>query len=218
MSDKATIPFEPCSSINVCGPTGSGKSFWVFRFLRNIRGMYVDDPPIKVMYCYGVYQPLFDEIEKTVPGTILHAGLPTQKEIEEFADGEHGLIILDDLQHQVLESRDIELLFTQGCHHRRLSVIFITQNLYGQGKSARTIALNCWYLVLFKNIRGTSQIQMLGQQLFPGRSKTLVESFGDATKKCWGYLVLDLSPRAEDEYRLRTNIYPDEDTVIYKSL
>ncbi len=112
----------------------------------------------------------------------------------------------------------MELLFTQGCHHRRLSVIFITQNLYGQGKSARTIALNCWYLVLFKNIRGTSQIQTLGRQLFPGRSKALVESFGDATKESWGYLVVDLSPRAKDEYRLRSKIYPDEDTIIYKSL
>lgn len=31
--------------------------------------------------------------------------------------------------------------------------MFITENIYSQSKSARTIALNCWYMVLLRNIR-----------------------------------------------------------------
>lgn len=95
------------------------------------------------MYFYGVYQDLFEEMERRLPNLTLHQGLPSMPEIEEFAEGKNDLIVLDDLMRDVLESKTAELLFTRGCHHRKLSVVFIIQNIYGQGKSARTIALSC---------------------------------------------------------------------------
>lgn len=170
------------------------------------------------MYCYGIYQPLFEEMETQLSNFTLHPGLPSTTEIEEFAGEEHALIVLDDLMREVLDSKTAELLFTQGCHHRNLSVIFITQNIYGQGKSARTIALNCWYMVLFKNIRGTSQIQTLGRQLFPGKSRALMEAFDDVTRAPFGYLMIDLTPRGQDQYRLRTRVFRDEDTIVFNCL
>ena len=170
------------------------------------------------MYCYGIYQSLFEEMEKRIPNFTLHEGLPSTVEIEEFSGGQHDLIVLDDLAHEVLDSKMAELLFTQGCHHRKLSVIFITQNIYAQGKSARTIALNCWYMILFKNIRGTSQIQTLSRQLFPGKSQYLTKAFEDATKSPFNYLMIDLTPTGRDEYRLRTNVFRGEDIIVYKSL
>lgn len=120
--------------------------------------------------------------------------------------------------HDVLQSKATELLFTQGCHHRKLSVIFITQNIFGQGKSARTIALNCWYMVLFKNIRGTSQIQHLGRQMLASRSGVLTEAFENATQEPFGYLVVDLTPRGLDRYRLRTRVLSGEDIIVYRYL
>ena len=106
-------------------------------------------PPRKILYCYGIYQDLFEDMERQVPHLTLHPGVPTDLETVEFTGGEHDLIVLDDLM-QVLNSKTTELLFTRGCHHRKLSVIFTTQNIYGQGKSARIIARNCWYMVLSK--------------------------------------------------------------------
>jgi hypothetical protein len=94
-------------------------------------------------------------------------------------------------------------------------VIYITQNLYGQGRSARTIALNTWYLVLFKNVRDASQIARLGRQLFPGRPGILLEAYRDVTKTPYNYLVVDMSPQGEDTYRLRTRVFPGEDPVVY---
>lgn len=109
----------------------------------------------------------------------------------------------------------MELLFTQGCHHRRLSVLFLTQNLYVQGSRSRTIALNTTYLVLMKNVRDVSQIATLGRQLYPGKSKVLMQAFEDATATPYGYLVVDMSPHSEDTYRLRTHVFPSQDPVIY---
>lgn len=211
---NSLTPFESCSSICISGPTGVGKTRWVYKLLRELNGMYID-PPAKVLYCYGIYQPLFDEMERNVDNITMHQGLPTQEEIDDFADGQHGLIILDDLSHAVLENKDMELLFTQGCHHRRLSLVFITQNLYTQGKSARTIALNVWYLVLFKNVRDKSQISILGRQLYPGRSGVLTEAYDDCMKEPRAYLVVDMAPMSDDNHRLRTHIFPNENTIIY---
>ena len=140
---KCTLPFEPCSSICVSGQTGSGKTRWVYRFLTHIRNMYSRDPPCQILYCYGIYQPLFDEIERTLKNFRSKQGLPSSEELEEFtADHRHKLIVIDDLMHRVVEDKEMELLFTQGTHHKCVSVILITQNLYPRGKHARTIALN----------------------------------------------------------------------------
>jgi hypothetical protein len=212
---KSLIPFEPCSSMTVSGPTGVGKTLWVYRLLKHLEAMYVKEPPKKIMYCYGVYQALYDDMERTLTQLTLHQGLPSQTVIDEFADGQHGLIVLDDLMQQVLEQRDMELLFTQGCHHRRLSVIFITQNLFGQGRSARTITLNTWYLIVFKNVRDSSQLLTLGRQLFPGKSGILVDSYRDVMKDPYAYLVIDIAPHSEDKYRLRTRVFPGEDPILY---
>ena len=213
---ESLLPFRPCTSMTISGCTNSGKTTWVHKLLRHLNGMYVDNPPQKILYCYGVYQPLFDEMEKTVPNLTFHQGLPSSSILDELTmDRKHALVILDDLMSHVTQSPDMETLFTQGCHHRNMSVIFITQNLYQQGKAARTIALNTQYLILFRNIRDASQISHLAKQMFPGQGHTLVEIYQDCTKKPYSYLVIDMSPQSEDKYRLRTNIFPGEDPLVY---
>lgn len=65
-----------------------------------------------------------NEMERTIRNSKLHPGLPTQKEIEEFTvDRKHSLIVLDDVMHRVAQSTEMELLCTQGCHHRNSSII-----------------------------------------------------------------------------------------------
>lgn len=211
-----SIPFQPCSSMCISGQTGSGKTQFVYRLLTHLNDLYDGDPPKKILYCYGIHQPLFDEMEQRFSNLILHHGVPTNKAIEELTfDRQHALIVLDDLMHRVVRDPEMELLFTQGCYHRRLSVVFITQNLFLKGSKSRTIALNTYYLILMKNARDASQISMLGRQLYPGCSNLLVEAYKDATKLPFGYLVVDTSPRGDDEYRLRTieQIYFRERTL-----
>jgi hypothetical protein len=108
----------------------------------------------------------------------------------------------------------MELLFTQGCHHRRLSILFITQNLFGQGRSARNIALNTWYLIVFKNVRDSSQLLTLDRQLFLGKSGVLVDAYRDVMTDPYAYVVIDIAPHSEDKYRLRTRVFPGEDPIV----
>ncbi|OOY92481.1 hypothetical protein BOW17_12380 [Solemya velum gill symbiont] len=154
-----------------------------------------DPAPHKVLYCYGIYQPLFDEIERELPYVRFQQGLPSEREVSELSDREQcHVIVLDDLMDEVTSSPDMEALFVRGMHHRHLTVIYLNQNLFCKGKHSRTINLNTHVLVLMKNPRDVSQIQCLARQSFPGKSKFVMESYKDATSESYGYLVLDFSP------------------------
>ena len=59
------MPFKPCSSFVVSGATKSGKTWWVYRLLCEQVGIFVPNPPASILCCYGVYQPLFNNIKIT---------------------------------------------------------------------------------------------------------------------------------------------------------
>ena len=60
-------------------------------------------------------------------------------------------MVIDDHMEDAGGDERIVNLFTRGSHHRNLSVIYILQNVFHQGKGSRSISLNSHYLVLLKN-------------------------------------------------------------------
>ena len=119
-----SVPFPPNTTFVLAGATSSGKSCWVHRFLKNISHMFGDTPTEKILYCYGVYQPLFDQMREDVPNLMFHCGLPDVEEIEALSGG-HSLLILDDLMQEVVNSKTMQDLFCQHCHHMGISVMFL---------------------------------------------------------------------------------------------
>jgi ABC-type oligopeptide transport system ATPase subunit len=91
------------------------------------------------------------ELNNTV---LVHKGVP---EIFENKNGKPCLIILDDLL-DVAYTKEVCNLFTKGSHHRNISVILITQNLFHQANYCRDISLIAKYLVLLKNVRDNQQL------------------------------------------------------------
>ena len=173
-------------------------------------------PPQKIMYCYGEYQPMFDRMLKEIPNLVLHHGLPSKDEINTFSeDQSHTVLILDDLFRHVIKSADALDLFCVTAHHKCVSVIFLTQNIFGQGPFARSISLNCMYVVLFKNVRDGRQIMTFGSQVYPKKTDYFMDAYNKATKMPYGYLLCDLSPQTPDQYRLRSNILQHQYTSLY---
>ena len=209
-------PFEACTTIAVSGTTGSGKTTWVYELLKHRDQMFDGEPPVRILYCYGIHQPLYEEMQKFIPSMTFKEGLPTPEDVDELtSDRKHSILLIDDLMEQAVKSSEVELLFTRGSHHRRMTVIYINQNQFNQGKNARSINLNTHYLILLRNPRDVFQIQILGKQVFPGKSQSVVEAYKDCTSQPYGYLVLDLSPHTSEEHRLRTKIFPGERTIVY---
>ena len=94
-------------------------------------------------------------------------GIPTVLEHDSYFDvNKRNLIVFDDQMIDASKDKRIVNLVTRGSHHRNLSVIYIVQNLFHQGKGSRSISLNSHYLVLFKNPRDKLQILTLAKQMY----------------------------------------------------
>lgn len=201
-----TLPLKhPFSSI-VAGPSMAGKTHWVFNVLAN-RKVMIEPFPEKVYFCYKEYQKSYD----TLVDVELHQGLI---QIDLLDTSKRNLIIFDDLMTEL--NVDMVDLFTKFVHHRNLSAVFITQNIFHKSPHLRTMNLNASYLVLFKNPRDINQISYLSRQMYPkGQTKFMLDSFKDATLLPHGYLLIDLKQDTYDMLRLRTGIFPHEKTYIY---
>jgi len=123
------------------------------------------------------------------------------------------LLIIDDLMSET--NQLVANIFTIISHHRNVSVLYVTQNVFDKNKFARTISLNAHYLVLFKNPRDAIQFATLARKMYPHDWKFAVEAYGDATYVPYGYLLVDLKPEQDDRYRLRTNIFPGDTHYVY---
>ena len=97
---------------------------------------------MRIHYCYRTYQPLINEIKPNVPNFTSKQGLPSSGELDEFTtESRHKLIAIDNLMHRVVQDKEMELLFTQGTHHKCMGVILIIQNLYHEENTAGP-----WYI------------------------------------------------------------------------
>ena len=199
------LPFFSPTTIIIFGPSGSGKTTFVFRLIENKAKMFKIEPE-KIYYFYTVWQPLFE--------TILNKNIIFLQGVPDSSNDKHNLIILDDMQIKAMNDPYIANLFSRESHHRNLTVILLLQNLFHQGKYGRDVSLNSHYFILFKNIRDTNQIKVLGNQL--GIKNRLENAHKDVIQESHSYLLLDLCPSSDSNCMLRTHILPDEYTVVYK--
>ena len=207
--DCNDIKFEHPSNWLIGAPSQSGKSYLVYQIIKNNKHLFKPEVD-KFIYCYSEWQPLYENMLVEIENITFVKGLPDLENLE------NSVIILDDLMSQVVDDKNILNLFTVGSHHRKNSVIFLTQNIYEKGKYARTISLNTHYFILFKNRRDQEQIMHLGRQIYPGETKFFKEVFDLATSEKYGYLIVDLKQRSNNMLRLRTIDFANNFYVFFK--
>ncbi len=212
----ALIPFVGPTTIGVFGCTQSGKSTFIQKLLTQSTDMF-NTPPKWILYCYGVHDDRYDEMQKAIPILTLCMGLPDRETIEQLTENRHhGVVVLDDLMASAMEDKNAQNMFIMGSHHRNMTIIYVGQNIFYQGRCARTISLNLHYMVLFRNLRDKSQIRTFAQQAFPGQVSDFMSVYKDIHSRPFSYLVVDLHPHTNDDYRLRTNVFVGEEPIIYQ--
>ena len=204
------IQFSAPFSCLIAGPSGSGKTELTKRLIREASKM-IDPPPSGVVWFYGSWQPGYDSISDLV--RFVKGPPPTDDDAGDSGYyTQNSLIVLDDLMFEIC-GKTLAKIFTKHCHHKQISCIHLIQNIFFQDKHFRSVALNAKYQILFKNPRDRSQIKFLAAQI--GRANALVEAYNDATAKPHGYLLLDFSQSTDERFRMRTNIFPDEECLVY---
>lgn len=219
MDRAAVIPFQtPCNLIAVAA-TGGGKTQIVYQLLKHASLMF-EVMPEAIIYCFNVYQqPLFDQMKSEIKNIQFFEGLPDRENLREWnkMHGNHKIIVLDDLLQKASASNDIVDLFCVLSSHMNYTVLFLVQNVFADSKKLRTISLNAHYFLIFKNQRHQMQVQTLGSQIFPGQTAFFMDAYKKAVSRPYGYLLIDIHPRGS-AYALRTNILPNETTIVYKPI
>ena len=219
-SQTGRILLKENSSYIICGRSGSGKTTFIASLLENIGELVKNDygREIQILYCYSAQQPLFEEMNGKLDNLTFHKGIPSEETIDNLTQPQkrHLIIVIDDLMRDVVASNIIFDFFTVKAHHLGCTIIYVSHNLYQQGKFSRAITLNASYIVLFQNPRWADQIQTLSRQIFPGHRDAVVQAYNLAMKvKPYSYLMLDMTANIPDELRMRTCILPGEMTRIY---
>jgi hypothetical protein len=197
----------------VVGPTKSGKSYFTFELLKNIKEI-LSPPPQEIYFVFSEWQPLYNEMIKVLPEMKMVEGEVNLTELKKDTNVPK-LLILDDMMSEMAADKknSLNTLFTKGSHHWNLSIIFIVQNLFFGG--IRNSRLNSHYVFLFKS-PDKSQINHFARQLYPGNNKIMLSAYNDAvTSKKYNPLLVDMTADIDERLRLRSNILPGDQMVAY---
>ncbi|VDI33602.1 Hypothetical predicted protein [Mytilus galloprovincialis] len=211
----ATLEFESPTSIFMVGPSGSGKTVLTKHLLEQADGMF-QTPPSSIFFCYSIWQPLYSEMQQSASSVLFHKGLPTMDQINEWGSEQgHKLLVFDDLMIEAADSMALVHILCVGSHHHNITILHLLQNTFLKSKSMRTASLSVHYFILMKTKRDLLQINTLGRKIFPGKLKYFMDASNKSTSKPFGYLVLDLSLKSDEQYQLRTNILPGQNPIVY---
>ena len=188
---------HPCTIV-VAGPSKCGKTCLVKSILEHD---YIQPSPEKVYWFFSEWQDMYKELKDVGLVTDFFKGLDGDK-IDRLTETDREvpkLLILDDLQDETADNTLVADLFRRGSHHRNLSVIFITQNIFFQGKKARNIAVNGNYYIIFKNPADQRQIQDFASRI--GNREFILNSFEEATCEPHGHLIFDFTQETDGNLR-----------------
>lgn len=207
MYEQSHLKLKSPFTAIVAAPSGAGKTFFLRQLLREYKTQTdIKDDVLNVIWCYGQWQSGYRNDVSNVRITF-HDGLVDEAALSQLNP---KVIVIDDLMTELRDSSQLAALFTKISHHRGISVFFLTQNVFCQGREMRNVSLNAHYFVLLKNPRDRLQVATLGRQIFPGKGKKFQEIFDDATSRPYGYLLIDMKPTTPEQLRLRTRILCSE--------
>jgi hypothetical protein len=209
---KHSFQLKHPTTVLVAGPTQAGKTEFVINLLKN-RDNLISPKPDTILWAQGHRnENQVNKIIENVPNVEFFDGVPT---LENIDPTKNNILVLDDLMDEIGKNSKCANLFTRGSHHDNVTVIAIIHNLFNQQKHSRTISLNTRYYVLFKSPRDNQQIEHFGRQIFPHNKYYLASALQQATKKPFGYLIVDLHPQTPDTLRVCSGIFPGELPLIY---
>ena len=97
-SEEAVLKIPTPSSILLSGPSGSGKTMLIYEILKRSNGIFVV-PPSQIIYCYGIYQNLYDKMNANIDNIQFFEVLQSKENLEAWStkNDHHSVLILDDL-------------------------------------------------------------------------------------------------------------------------
>ena len=179
----------------VYGQTGAGKTQFI---LKIIKKKLIEPFPERIFYMYSVHQ----EFMNNHPEITFIEGL----DFEKVDTSKPSMLVIDDL---ILDTnKEVAKAFVMGSHHKKISLFFITQNLFPNCNTFRLMSANSHYYVLFYNQRNFRQVHTLARQIFVGRDvNRILAAYIRAGETPRGFIVLSFSPLLPRELTVITDFF-----------
>jgi hypothetical protein len=199
-NEKLAMPFRMILS----GSSGAGKTHFAGELLKNSN---LFDGKIDFIYyfhpCYLEEAPVDWHESMKVPVSY-QTGLPTMELLTSMPP--NSVIVLDDLMKKCNESETIDQLFRVLSGKRKLSVMLMTQNYFGQGHFARNIRNSCNYSVLMRNCCDATINRRAVKAMGLTKAFNLAEL--ECKEKEYPYIFIDQSTKGQvTGYQIYTNIF-----------
>ena len=99
--------------------------------------------PERIIWCFGQWHPLYDNIRKKIQKIDFVNGIPDHLNDQHYINvGKGNTLAFDDLMTDAKCDQRIADQFTKGSHHRNISIVYLTQNLFPEGKACRNITVH----------------------------------------------------------------------------
>jgi hypothetical protein len=203
----------------ILGSSQSGKSFYLYNYLRNLKSLYNPNINFKTIYWFYGEKDAIKNIPLDVKTKLtLVDGIPINFS-SLFNCPKPAIFIFDDLFSQIFIRPEIVNLILNSVHHCDITCILTSQVAFPKEKNARTLSLNSHYIVFLPSPRMNASFSHLTSQIAePEDRKALLDAYRDsiATSGPRTPFILDLHPATANWARYRTHIFPSNDcTIIY---
>ena len=191
-------------SLIVAGPSNCGKTTFVINLLKNSNRL-VNEEFDYILWFYGETFPRDEYLR--LRDVKFYQGLP--ESFDKLVDSSRrGLAVFDDLMSECTNNKLVSEFFTKRTHHENISVIFISQNLYHDGKERNFFSKNATYLCIFNSPLDQTIPFSLARSLMPRNHKCFVDIFSHAVEdKSHGYLFIDGHQESPRNAMFRTDIF-----------
>ena len=88
----------------------------------------------RIIWVYNEWQPDYDMIRERYPGIEFEKGWRNDILIS-LTPEQRNILVLDNQMGVTSSSKSVSDLFTKVSNHRNLTIIYLVQNVYNQGKS-----------------------------------------------------------------------------------
>jgi hypothetical protein len=187
----------------ISGPSRSGKTIFVKKFLKNLN-IFTKAPPQILTVVYKVFQPIYNEMGVD---HLVQDGHNLKQRLFKIANGEPMLIIFDDMINSDSLGELSDLFVVDG-RHMNLSMVFISQKMFVNNEDFRQISQNCDYYVVFKNPRNAQEIRNLASQMTPGKME-LISYYMDATQEPFSYLFIILTQECQPQVKYLSDLFSE---------
>jgi hypothetical protein len=182
------------SKIDICGASGSGKTYWLTNYLTKVDDRF--DCIIWITNELSAEQELIKELKKKLGKKfILKVGLTENQDdlLDMFKSNKDNKIrtavVLDDLQME--QGKFTSELFLAG-RHLGLTIFQIVQSIFTGNKQARNMTNNVQYFVLFQ-FPDVLSVAEKARRLTTNKKDrdAVVEAYKNAISKHGGCLIID---------------------------